>query len=446
MTDWHLQRGAAPARARHRRRPQHGAAAATRATLVTLAALAVLQVLLAPAASAWNPFADPFNPTASTSRDVTDRQFTREWEANPPPGYPTLSPANIAATKAAIARYREIATNGGWPQLPDKRLAAGTSDPAVTLLRERLKLSGDLKEDGWTEEGFDYTLEKAVKRYQASNGLAPTGIVDDRTRASLNVPVKSRLRQLELGLQRLQQFTGRSGKGRYVVVNIPAAQVEVIDDDRVVSRHAGVVGKTDRKTPLLTSRIHELNFNPVWRLPPTVVAKDLIPKGRQLQKSGQSVLTKYGIDAYDGTGRKLDPEKVNWASGQPLGLSYRQQPGPENPMGFLKINFHNAHSVYMHDTPSEGIFGRNYRAASSGCIRVAGIEQLAVWLLADQGGWTAERVAEVKKSGETVNVALKRPVTLHFVYITAWATEDGVVQFRRDLYGKDGVEAEAAAR
>ncbi|MDX2289877.1 MAG: L,D-transpeptidase family protein [Hyphomicrobiaceae bacterium] len=404
-----------------------------------LALLVLGSVLVSPGvALAWNPFGENFGPPSAT-RDPVDRTFTREWEANPPPGYPTLSPANVAATKAAIARYREIAAAGGWPILADKVLRTGMSDPEVAVLRQRLKLTGDLKDEGWSQEGFDYYLEKAVKRYQASNGLAPTGIVDDRTRAALNVPAKARLRQLELGLQRLQEFTGRTGKGRYVAVNIPAAQVEAVDGDRVVTRHAGVVGKVDRKTPLLTSRIHELNFNPVWRLPPTVVHKDLIPKGRQMQKAGKNVLVKFGIDAYDGAGRKLAPESINWASGQPNSLSYRQQPGPDNPMGFLKINFHNGHSVYMHDTPSDSIFGRNFRAASSGCIRVAGIEQLAVWLLADQGGWDGAAVEAVKTSGETKNVSLKKPVTLHFVYITAWATEDGVVQFRRDLYNKDGL-------
>jgi murein L,D-transpeptidase YcbB/YkuD len=129
----------------------------------------------------------------------------------------------------------------------------------------------------------------------------------------------------------------------------------------------------------------------------------------------------------------------------PQTLSFRQQPGKDNPLGFLKINFHNAHSVYMHDTPSDNLFGRNFRAASSGCIRVQGIEQVALWLLADNGGWTAERIQQLKETRERQDVKLKKPVPLYFVYITAWATEDGVVQFRRDLYQKDGVGPTASA-
>ena len=135
---------------------------------------------------------------------------------------------------------------------------------------------------------------------------------------------------------------------------------------------------------------------------------------------------------------------TNWSTAAAKGLSYRQQPGPENPLGFVKINFHNAHSVYMHDTPSQSLFGRNFRAASSGCVRVHGIEHLAAWVLADQG-WKPEHVRLMKESGERRDVTLKKPVPLYFVYITAWATEDGIVQFRRDLYQKDGIGATAAA-
>ncbi len=231
---------------------------------------------------------------------------------------------------------------------------------------------------------------------------------------------------------------------KYVIVNIPAAQVEAVALNRVITRHAGVVGKPERPTPLLRSTITEMNFNPIWRLPPTVIDKDLIPQGRDLQAAGKNVLIKMGIDAYDGSGKKVDPEKINWSSNQPKTLSYRQQPGKENPLGFVKINFASGESVYMHDTPSGTLFGKNFRAASSGCIRVHNIERLAYWLLGQNDGWDEDRIAEIKTSGKRLDVRLTTPVPLYFVYITAWATEDGAVQFRRDLYGKDGV-GEAAA-
>ncbi len=229
-----------------------------------------------------------------------------------------------------------------------------------------------------------------------------------------------------------------------MLVNIPAAQMEAVESDTVVSRHAGVVGKIDRPTPILKSSIQELNFNAVWHLPPTVIEKDLIPKGQEMARRGQSVLVKFKIDAYGGDGRKLDPTKVNWSGAEARGLTYRQQPGPENPLGFVKMNFPNAHSVYMHDTPGQSLFGRNFRAASSGCVRIAGIESLAAWVVAEQG-WKPEHVRQMKETGERRDVKLSRPIPLYFVYITAWATEDGVVQFRRDIYQKDGIGALASA-
>jgi L,D-transpeptidase YcbB len=373
-----------------------------------------------------------------------DRNFIREWQANPPKGFPTVSKANIAPTEAAVARYKQIVDNGGFVAVPEGELERGITHDAVGLLRQRLKASGELSEDTSYPNFFNGDLETAVKRFQASNGLAPTGIADKRTIAALNVPAEVRLKQLKENLNRLKGLSKLVAKNRYVLVNIPAAQIEVVEGAAIVSRHAGVVGKPDRPTPLLRSTIAELNFNPMWTLPPTVIKEDLIPKGQDMQKAGKSVLEKFGIDAYEG-GKKINPASIDWNSSRPLRLTYRQAPGKDNPLGFLKINFANSNSVYMHDSPKESIFGRNFRAASSGCVRVQNIEGLAGWLLQGQSGWDAAQIEQIKQSGERKNVRVKRPVPLYFVYVTAWATEDGVVQFRPDVYQKDGVGEVAAA-
>jgi murein L,D-transpeptidase YcbB/YkuD len=374
-----------------------------------------------------------------STREPTEREFIRDWEMSPAKGFPTLSPANAGPMRVAIARYTAISARGGWRRLPDVKLQQGTTHPAVALLRERLSLSGELT-DGGASDYFDYDLDQAVRRYQEVNGLAPTGTLDKGTVAAMNVPAASRLKQLRTNLARL----GEIGKvpRKYIVVNIPAAQIEAVENDTVASRHAGIVGKTDRPTPLLKSAIQQLNFNPVWHLPPTVIEKDLIPKGQEMARRQQSVLVKAKIDAYGGDGRKLDPMKINWNAAQ--GLTFRQQPGPENPLGFVKLNFPNGHSVYMHDTPKPSLFGRTFRAESSGCVRVSGIEHLAAWVVADQG-WKPEHVRQMKESGERLDVTLKQPVPLYFAYITAWATQDGTVHFRRDIYSKDGIGASAGA-
>jgi murein L,D-transpeptidase YcbB/YkuD len=393
--------------------------------------------------TAWIQFGPVGNGPGTTN--TYDPDFVREWEANPPKGYATLSKANIAATKNAIQRYSNIVAQGGWPQLPeppnktprDNLLQYGITDPAVGLLRKRLAASGDLSDSDTSSTYFDTSVDKALKRFQASNGLTPTGIADKRTIVALNVPADARLKQLKANVSRLAELVPKAGK-KYVVVNIPAAQVEAVQNGQIVARYAAVVGKADRPTPLLHTPITDLSFNPVWRLPPTVISEDLIPRGREMQAKGQNVLLKFGIDAYS-NGKKVDPTKINWDNVKPGTYTYSQQPGKENPLGFLKINFDSAHSVYMHDTPSDRIFGRNFRSASSGCIRVHNIENLAAWLLADQRGWDAERIASMKTTGERLDLRLKKPVQLLFVYISAWATADGVVQFRRDIYQKDGI-------
>src|SRR5262249_48764815 len=159
-----------------------------------------------------------------------------------------------------------------------------------------------LKEQGGSQD-FDFYVDKALKRYQASNGLAPTGVVDKATLAALNIPAAARLKQLQTNLARLTE-QGKLAAKKYVLVNIPAAQIGVVQATRLAPRHAGVVGKPARPPPTLNSAIHELNFNAVWHLPPTVIEKDLIPKGQDMARRGQSVLVKYHIDAYGADGKK----------------------------------------------------------------------------------------------------------------------------------------------
>lgn len=373
-----------------------------------------------------------------------DRALGREWEANPARGYPTISKNNIKSTKAAIKKYKKIVSAGGWKKIPKTKLETGTRSDAVILLRRRLILVGDLSASGKKSPAFDYYVERALKRFQIRHGLTPTGKVDRYTIAALNVPAKVRLKQLRRNLNRLRSHSYGASK-RYILVNIPAAQIEAVEKDRIVSRHSAVVGKVDRRTPLLKSRIHEINFNPYWTIPASIVRKDLVPKARRLAKSGKDILATYKIHAYSSEGRKLNPKKINWSSPAVYSYRYRQDPWEDNSMGFVKINFHNQYSVYMHDTPSQSLFGRNYRAQSSGCVRVKNVNKLVAWILRGTPKWDRKRVDKMEKSGKRLDVRLKRTVPVYFVYLTAWADPKGVVNFRRDLYRRDGVGKIAAA-
>jgi murein L,D-transpeptidase YcbB/YkuD len=406
---------------------------------VVLAAIGGLAVPHARANDNWLTFGPVGGSGGGVSDPASEREQLKELERNPPPGFPTLAPANIEATQAAIAHYTEIVTAGGWKSVPEAIVKPGEQHFAIVELRDRLIVSGELSSSAAGGETLDGTLVEALKAYQSTNGLTPNGRLDRPTIAALNVTAEDRLKQLKTNLKRLAELVPIvKPQRKYVMVNIPAAQVEAVALNKVISRHTGVVGKVDRPTPLLRSTITELNFNPIWRLPPTVIQKDLIPQGREMQAKGENVLIKTGIEAYS-NGKKVDPDKIDWNSSAPKSFSYRQPPGKDNPLGFVKINFASGESVYMHDSPSEGLFGRNFRAASSGCIRVFNIERLAYWLVAQNDGWEQDRVAEMKKTGARKDVRLATPVALHFVYITAWATQDGTIQFRRDLYNRDGV-------
>ncbi|GGG49593.1 L,D-transpeptidase family protein [Chelatococcus composti] len=349
---------------------------------------------------------------------------------------PTVSQEAIIGTEQAIARYREIAARGGWRQVAtNQRLRLGSKGPGVVALRERLIMSGDLEPSAGSSPVFDTYVEAAVKRFQARHGLNATGVVNGPTISALNVPVETRLRQLEINLVRLRALSGDLGE-RYVIVNIPAALVETVEHGQVVSRHAAGVGKIDRQSPIMNAKITEINFNPFWTVPASIIRKDLIPKMRE----DPNYLTDNKIRVYNSQGQEVRPESINWYSDEATRYMFRQDPGADiNSMGFVRINIPNPHGVYMHDTPAKGIFGDDFRFVSSGCVRVQNVRDYVTWLLKETPGWDRAAVDQAIASGERIDVRLARPVNVYWTYITAWASPDGIVQFRDDVYNRDGL-------
>ncbi|MGE3530122.1 MAG: murein L,D-transpeptidase [Methyloceanibacter sp.] len=363
---------------------------------------------------------------------------------NPPLGTPTLATRNIEATKAAIERYKAIAAQGGWPMVPAKAMKPGQRGQEVEILQRRLEISGDLVGQSVPGE-YDAAVVAAVKKFQTRHGFAATGVIDSKAMIeALNTPAYVRLAQLQASLPRLQGLA-RNAAGRYVVVNIPAAQVEAVAGGEVVLRQVAVVGKPERPTPEISSKIQEINFNPYWYVPRTIIIKDLVPKGREFARRGQSMLAAYHMEAFDAAGNPLDPRQIDWNSPEVYNYNFRQLPHGENSLGFVKINFPNKDSVYMHDTPLKGLFANNVRFESSGCVRVHNVEQVVAWILRDTPGWSYERIVSMKHTGEQVDVKLSKPVPVFLAYISAWGTPDGLVNFRRDIYGLDGGSATASA-
>ncbi len=352
---------------------------------------------------------------------------------------PTMSPQITGALQAAIAEYSDIVSRGGWPVVPsDKTLRIGMSDPAVAVLRQRLAIAGDLPGAAANNSpAFDSYVDAAVKRFQARHGIQPDGAVGDSSFAALNVSAQVRLTQLATNLTRLKVLTAKPLPQRYVMVNIPAASVEAVENGVVVQRHTAVVGKVDRPSPIVNSRITEINFHPYWTVPASIIKKDLIP---QMQKD-PTYLATWKIRVYDPKGSEIQPDQIDWQTDQATkGYSFRQDPGDENSLGIVKINFPSPDGVYMHDTPHKGLFNDDYRFDSSGCVRIQNIRELITWILQDTPGQTPDAVETELRNPERLDVKVANPVPLNWTYITAWSTTDGIVNFRNDIYNLDGLD------
>ena len=309
--------------------------------------------------------------------------------------------------------YRGIEANGGWlPIPPGPKLELGAKESRVEMLRQRLRVTGDLIETGTQSDSFDNAVDAAVRRFQSRHGLQVDGTVGANTLAALNVPVAERLAALEFNLRRLQQ-QHREWGDRYLAVNAAAASYRLVDRGQQVFERAAIVGRRGWPTPQLDSVIDRLEFNPYWVVPPRIARLEVLPKIRR------------------------DPDymvhnDMRWVNGQ-----VRQDPGPKNPLGKVKFLFLNPYSVYLHDTNSPNLFDRWDRFLSHGCMRVAGALDLAGYLLKDDPLWPPERMQEVVETGQTVQVRLAAPIPLHVIYDTAWVDDAGVVNFRPDVYGRD---------
>ncbi len=351
---------------------------------------------------------------------------------------PWRSDEMAAAMQSAIGQYQDIVANGGWPQVPPGHMMReGEDDERVAILRRRLMISGDLRKRGTPYNNYTYDdeLAQAVRHFQRRNGLRVTGRVERSTYPALNITADERLAQLQLNLGRVRELMAQPTEDRYILVNIPAFQLEAVEKYEVQQRHRVIVGRTQRQSPSVTATIRALNFFPYWRVPESVAHLDLIPhlikEPDYLAKEKIRVLN--GVD-----GAEVDPMTVNWGSPEAQKLKFRQDPGPQNALGLVRIDMPNKHTVYMHDTPMKELFGQSSRAFSAGCVRVEKVFDLVDWIAAYEPGWQPGRAQAIVEGGQAVDVTLTRPIPVHFVYITAWAERDGEVMFRPDIYGRDG--------
>ena len=338
----------------------------------------------------------------------------------------------------AIASYQQIVSAGGWPLLPKvPTLRPGDQDESVPLVRRRLQISGDMPAGKSSSWDYDEAIQAGIKHFQRRHGIPPNGVLDRRTFYALNVPAMDRLQQLRINLQRLQDMARQGLPDRYVMVNVPAQELQAIDDGRIALKSRVIVGRIERPTPTVAAKIVGLNFFPYWRVPESVAYKDLIPK---LGKDPEYLTREHIRVLTDWNGQEIDPHAVDWSQPQFLNLRFRQDPGEFNALGLVRVDMPNPDNVYMHDTPMKDLFRRSARAYSAGCVRVQRILDLVAWLAGTNGDWDRARVDSVLTSGLGQDVKLAKAINVYFIYQTAWVDTELGVAFRNDIYGRDGVE------
>ena len=388
-----------------------------------------------------NPFGGstnigPVTPEEKARREQMRNELYTRYAADYRMPVPFISEASITAIEAAIARYQQIAAAGGWPIVGDNAtLRPGDTSGDVATIRKHLMIEGDLPQGNASNPNFDAQFQEGLARFQIRNGQRVSGFVDSRTLAALNVPVAERVRQLQTNLVRVKELMKINQAPRYVLVNVPAFVAQAVEKGNLALDSNVVAGKPARATPEVSARIVEVNFFPTWTVPEIVAQQDLIPK---IRKDPSYFANEHFSVMRDWKAKPLDPATVDWNAPEVVNYRFRQDPGTFNALGVVRINMPNKHSVYMHDTPLKQLFSQSVRAFSSGCVRVERVLDLVAWLLAPVG-WTPERVQNAASDGARLDVKVKAPVPVHFVYLTAFATPNGVVEFRPDIYGRDGV-------
>lgn len=356
--------------------------------------------------------------------------------------------SGYARLRRALAKYRKMASRTPWREVPaGPKLAVGVDDPRVPTLRDRLVRSGDLAARAGSADGtsFGRELEAAVTRFQRRHGLEPDGAVGPATLAALNVTAQERVRQIELNLERWRWLPDDLG-ARRILVNIPSFELELVEDGDTVMEMRVVVGGPYRRTPVFSSSMTYLVLSPYWHVPPSMAVQDILPA---VQKDPDYLVARK-IRVFQGWGadaEAIDPATIDWSQVQRSSFPYRfrQDPGPLNALGVVKFMFPNLHNVYLHDSPARELFARPDRTFSSGCIRIEHPIDLAEHLLRTDSSWTRERILAAVERGEETTVRLPDPVEVHLQYWTSWVDSDGTVQFRKDVYGRDELLAQALA-
>jgi murein L,D-transpeptidase YcbB/YkuD len=336
-----------------------------------------------------------------------------------------------------LDRYRTTARNGGWPTVPPgPTLRPGEEDERVPTIRERLRIEG-YEPGGEPDPVYGSELEQAVRSFQKRHGLDADGVIGPQTLQAFNVSADARADQIALNMERWRWLPQELGSP-HVLVNIAGFRLDVVEQNRSVMDMRVIVGRTYRMTPVFSDRISYLVFSPYWNVPHSIATQDILPQVKQnqayLQEQNMRVFQSWAAEA-----QPIDPASIDWSRLSAGNFPYRlrQEPGPNNALGTVKFMFPNRFSVYLHDTPSRGLFARSVRTFSSGCIRLERPLELLDYLFRESREWTPAALRSALDTKREQTVRLPSLVPVHLEYWTVWAEDDGTVHFRRDIYGRD---------
>jgi L,D-transpeptidase YcbB len=380
--------------------------------------------------------APAFNAAADLNRAAASGSLGR-YVAELQPSHP-----EYRRLATALARYRTIAEEGGWPTVP------GTTE--IRLDRNDARLEALIKRLTFEDAALDANpkpsrndVRDAVKRFQARNGLADDARVGPDTIAALNVPAPVRVEQIAANMERWRWLPAQF-ESRYVMVNVPDQSVQYVHDGKVVLKSKAIVGRKTSATPIIRTEIKTVVVNPPWNIPGDIAARDLLPR----LKRNANYLASRKMVVMDGPEGDPTGRTINWRAIKPEEFPYaiRQLPGPTTALGAVMLDSPNDFDVYLHDTPNKKLYDSNMREISNGCVRVQDIFPLASLALTGDAEDGMGMINEARRTRQTQRIPLDNPVPVYFLYWTASADADGNVDFRPDRYGRDSVLVAAFAR
>lgn len=358
------------------------------------------------------------------------------------PALQSMKPAHYMYTllKLHLKQLREKAEAGGWPKVSGgDKLEKDMDDPRVVEIREFLRATGDLDASAsGTETLFDEELEVAVKKFQERHGLTADGVIGKGTVEQMQVPIEKRIESIMINLERLRWIFHHPDED-FLIVNIAGFKVMRFTDRKEVFNSRVIVGKYHHESPIFKGEMQYIVVNPTWTLPYSIATNETLPK---LKKDPGYLAAKH-MEVMDSSGKLLNPGSIDWSQYSRGNFPFiiRQKAGPWNALGEVKFIFPNKYSVYLHDTPSRGLFDRQDRAFSHGCIRTEDKWELLMSLMDDPDVWNMEKINEILESGETTKIDLPKPINIYLVYLTAVADRENNMYFFKDVYKRDDAVA-----